>query len=94
MPTYYASSQLKNYPQYVKDFEEAKHHSKYDGFYNSQDEKGITLWLVQYPDFYDWEGITFMTLYSFGPLALFFIRDYQVRRGFTWKEAINRITSR
>jgi hypothetical protein len=94
LPSYYSSSQLNDYPQYVKDFEEAKHHSKNDGFYTSQEENGITLWQVQYPDFYEWEGIVFMTIFSFGPLTLFFIRDYQVRCGFTWKEAINKITSR
>ena len=94
LPSYYASSQLKNYPQYLKQFEEAKHHDKNDGFFQDQDENGITLWWVQYPDFYEFDGIIIMSLYSFGPIILFFIRNYQVQRNFTWKEAIHKITSR
>ena len=94
LPSYYASPELKNYPQYVKDFETAKHHNKNDDFYTSQPMGDKTLWLVQYPDFYEFDGIIIMSLYSFGPIILFFIRNYQVRRNFTWKETIHKITSR
>jgi hypothetical protein len=85
LPSYYASSQLKNYPEYVKSFNEAKQYPKNDGYYNSQDENGITLWLVQRPDFYERDVIIFWSVCFFAPIALFLIRDYQARRGFTWK---------
>jgi hypothetical protein len=85
MSSSYSSSQLKNYPQYVKDFNEAKQQSKNDGFCTFRDENGITLWLVQKPDYYEMGGLVLETAFSFGPIALFFIRVYQIRRGFTWK---------
>jgi hypothetical protein len=94
MPSSYSSSQLKNYPQYVKDFNEAKQYPTNNGFYTDQNEKGVILWSVQKPDYYEIGDLFLLTAFSFGPIALFFIRNYQIRRGFTWKEAINRITAR
>ena len=89
MPSSYSSSQLKNYPQYVKDFNAAKQHPKNDGFYSNQNEGGIILWEVQKPDYYETGGLISLTAFSFGPIALFFIRAYQIRRGFTWKGLLN-----
>ena len=85
LPSYYASSQLKNYPEYVKSFDEAKQYPKNDGFYTSQAEHGVTLWWAQRPDYYEWQILVFQTIFCLGPLALFFIRVYQIRHGFTWK---------
>ena len=95
VPSYYTSSQLKNYPEAVKNFDEAKQKPRSFG-YSFEEENGTTLWWIQMPDqdYYEWQLLIVQTLASLGPFALFFIRDYQVRHGFTWKEAINKITSR
>jgi len=86
-PVYYDSPQLVNYPQYMKDFEEAKQHSENDGYCTYRKENGEMLWYVQKPDYYEGGFLAIQTLIALAPLALFFIRVYQVRYGFTWKGA-------
>ena len=85
LPSYYTSSQLKNYPQSLKNFEETRQHLKNDGFFNDEEENGVMLWLVNRPDYYELGILVFQTTFCLGPLVLFFIRVYQIRRSFTWK---------
>jgi hypothetical protein len=83
LPSYYVSSQLKNYPIKEEAYKQAIQDSKTNLFFlyqEDRDDNGMVLWWVQKPNYHEWPLLGIYTVFSLGPLLLFFIRSYQLRK--------------
>ena len=84
LPFHYAAPELANHPAYVAEFETAKKEPNGLGFSSQREEGGKMLWVVNKAN-YTTQNILLMGSFSLVPLFLFFLRNYEVRRGITWR---------
>jgi len=84
LPFHYAAPELASHPEYLAGFESAKREPNGLGFSSAREEGGKMLWIVNKAD-YTTENIILMGSFSLVPVFLFLLRNYEVRRGITWR---------
>lgn len=84
LPFHYAAPELANYPAFVAEFEAAKRAPNGLGFSSQREEGGKMLWIVHKAD-YTTQSIALLGSFSFVPVFLFLLRNYEVHRGITWR---------
>jgi hypothetical protein len=84
LPFHYAAPELASYPAYVAEFEAAKKEPNGLGFSSQRKEGGKMLWVVNKAN-YTTQNIVIMGSFCLVPVVLFLLRNYEVRRGITWR---------